>query len=269
MQNHEPIWFDKKEKKSNDVKFSVFVGTPCHSDVSIHYTQSVLELQKYCWHNKINLMFQLFKSSLVTQGRNLCVSAFLQTKCTHLLFIDSDIAFKPHSLQHLLDADKDVISVPYPLKDMCWDKGFEVMKEGRIKTAEDLKTKAFYRFPMRVPDASDIKIEKNCKEVTHSPTGFMLIKREVFEKMKRYYPEKEIYQDTLINGKLHKTKEMWNFFDTLHNPEDKTYLGEDFAFCKIWKATGGKCHAYVDDEISHVGEHTYTGRFGDELIKDK
>ena len=27
--------------------------------------------------------------------------------------------------------------------------------------------------------------------------------------------------------------------------------------------------AYGDDEISHVGEHTYTGRFGDELIKDK
>ena len=47
MQNHEPIWFDKKEKKSDDIKFSVFVGTPCHSDVSIHYTQSVLELQKY------------------------------------------------------------------------------------------------------------------------------------------------------------------------------------------------------------------------------
>ena len=269
MLNHEPIWFDKKEDNSNQPKFSVFVGTPCHSEVSIHYTQSVLELQKYCWNNKINLMFQLFKSSLVTQGRNLCVSAFLQTKCTHLLFIDSDIASKPHSLQHLLDADKDVISVPYPLKDMCWEKGFEVIKEGRIKDAEDLKTKAFYRFPMRVPDANDIKIEKNCIEVTHSPTGFMLIKREVFEKMKKHYPDKEIYQDTLINGKLQKTKELWNFFDTLHNPEDKTYMGEDFAFCKIWKATGGKCYAYVDDEISHVGEHTYTGRFGDELIKDK
>ena len=45
MLNHEPIWFDKKEDKSNQPKFSVFVGTPCHSEVSIHYTQSVLELQ--------------------------------------------------------------------------------------------------------------------------------------------------------------------------------------------------------------------------------
>ena len=87
-------------------------------------------------------MFHLFKSSLVTQGRNLCVSAFLQTKCTHLLFIDSDIAFKPHSLQHLLDADKDVISVPYPLKDMCWDKGIEV-KKIESKSPDDLRTKAF------------------------------------------------------------------------------------------------------------------------------
>ena len=152
---------------------------------------------------------------------------------------------------------------------MCWDKGIEVIEKGRIKTAEDLRTKAFYRFPMRVPDDKNIKIDNHVIEVTHSPTGFMLIKREVFDKMKKHYPEKEIYQDTLINGKLQKTKEMWNFFDTLHNPEDKTYLGEDFAFCKIWKEAGGKCYAYVNDEITHVGEHSYSGRFGDELIKDK
>ena len=144
-----------------------------------------------------------------------------------------------------------------------------VIRHTHWKPVKGFGSKIFSSFPMRVPDDKNIKIDNHVIEVTHSPTGFMLIKREVFDKMKKHYPEKEIYQDTLINGKLQKTKEMWNFFDTLHNPEDKTYLGEDFAFCKIWKATGGKCHAYVNDEISHVGEHTYTGRFGDELIKDK
>ena len=82
--NIEPLW---KEKTEQSIKFDIFVM----SDVSIHYTQSVLELQKYCFNNKIKVIFSLFKSSLVTQGRNLCVAAFLQTKCTHLLFIDSDI----------------------------------------------------------------------------------------------------------------------------------------------------------------------------------
>jgi hypothetical protein len=269
MQNHEPIWFNREDESVNLPKQSIFVGTPCHSEVSIHYTQSVLELQKYCMQNKINVMFQLFKSSLVTQGRNLCVSAFLQSKCTHLLFVDSDICFKPESAKHLLDSDKDVISIPYPLKDMCWDKALTYMKEDKIKTVEDLSSKAFNRYPMRVPKADHITLNNNCIEVTHSSTGFMMIKRSVFDKMKKKYPNKVINQDTLINGKLQKTPEMWNFFDTLHNPEDKTYLGEDFAFCKLWKDIGGKCHAYINDYITHVGEHSYTGKFADELIMDK
>ena len=269
MQNHEPIWFNREDESVNLPKQSIFVGTPCHSEVSIHYTQSVLELQKYCMQNKINVMFQLFKSSLVTQGRNLCVSAFLQSKCTHLLFVDSDICFKPESAKHLLDSNKDVISIPYPLKDMCWDKALTYMKEDKIKTVEDLSSKAFNRYPMRVPKADHITLDNNCIEVTHSSTGFMMIKRSVFDKMKKKYPNKVINQDTLINGKLQKTPEMWNFFDTLHNPEDKTYLGEDFAFCKLWKDIGGKCHAYINDYITHVGEHSYTGKFADELIMDK
>ena len=60
MQNHEPIWFDRKDKKNNLPEYSLFIGTPCHSEVSIHYTQSILELQKYCMQNKINIMFMYF-----------------------------------------------------------------------------------------------------------------------------------------------------------------------------------------------------------------
>lgn len=266
MLNNEPIWFDKKVENTQP-GIKLFVATPCHSNVCIHYTQSVLELQKYCNQNKLGIMFQLFKSSLVTQGRNLCVSAFLQSKSTHLLFVDSDIAFEPHSVQHLLDADKDVISVPYPLKDMCWSKGVELNEKGKLKTEEDFKSKGFYRYPIRVPDTNEIKINKGVIEVDHSPTGFMMIKRDVFTKLIEKYPNKVINQDTLINGKLQKIPQMYNFFDTLHDPEKKTYLGEDFAFCKLWREIGGKCHAYVDDEITHVGEHSYTGKFGDELIK--
>jgi hypothetical protein len=141
MQNHEPIWFNKKPIKKS--KYRLFVATPCHSEVSIHYTQSVLELQKTALRNNVSITFTIFKSSLVTQGRNLCVSGFLESDCTHLLFIDSDIAFKAQSAFNLLYADKDVISIPYPLKDMNWDKAMHMFKEGKIKTADDLKLKHF------------------------------------------------------------------------------------------------------------------------------
>ena len=264
MQNHEPIWFNQKKKKKS--KYKIFVATPCHSEVSIHYTQSVLELQRLSTTKDIPIVFQMFKSSLVTQGRNLCVAGFLESDATHLLFIDSDIAFKAQSAFNLLYANKDVISIPYPLKDMNWDKAIHMIKEGKIKTADDLRLKGFYRYPMKVPSNNSISVKDGVIEVTHSPIGFMMIKREVFDKMIKAYPNFNIKQINIINGKPVETPNMWNFFDTLHDPETKTYMGEDFAFCKRWKDIGGQCHAWVLDQIIHVGEHQYTGRFADELI---
>jgi hypothetical protein len=273
MENHEPIWFGKETRPTepSDIKglkpYSIMVATPVHSDVSIHYTQSLLELQKWCIKNHVWLEFNIMKSSLVTQGRNMCVSAFLNSKCSHLLFIDSDIAFNREAPYRLIACDKDIISIPYPLKDMNWDKALALIKEGKIKTAQDLRNKGFYRYPFKVEDNNAIKVKDNVIEVTHSPTGFMMIKRSVFEKMIAHYGDSmAIDQDSVLNGKNERLKNMYNFFDTLYIPEKKHYLGEDFAFCKRWKDIGGKCHAWIMDYITHVGEHQYTGRFADELI---
>ena len=62
MQNNKPIWINKKKEKT----IGLFVATPVHSDVSMHYTQTMLELQKECIKRNIRVMFQLMKSSLVT-----------------------------------------------------------------------------------------------------------------------------------------------------------------------------------------------------------
>jgi len=138
------------------------------------------------------------------------------------------------------------------------------IKNNKIKTMNDLK-KSFNTYPIRVEDDKDIKLDKGVMEVTHSPTGCMLIKRSVIDKMIKAYPEKAIVQKTVINGKYINKPNMWNFFDTIHDPETKTYLGEDFSFCKLWKDIGGKCYAYIGDTIVHIGEHQYEGRFADEL----
>ena len=271
MQNHEPIWFNQEPRTTDNEpkvnpKIKLFVATPVHSECSIHYTQSLLELQKECWRKKIGVRFHLMKSSLVTQGRNMCVSAFLESDSTHLLFIDSDISFNAGAAERLVACNKDIISIPYPLKDMNWDKALKLFNEGKLKTAQDIRNKAFYRYPMKVPDNNPIQIKDGVIEVTHSPTGFMLIKREVFDKMIEKYPHLRIDQDQVINGKNERLPHMWNFFDTQFDQEKHTYLGEDFAFCKRWKDIGGKCYAWIFDYITHVGEHQYTGRFADELI---
>ena len=185
-----------------------------------------------------------------------------------MLFIDSDISIGAKTILKMLQAQKELISVPYPLKAFLWDKGFDEIAQGNVKKPKDLE-QIFNSYPMKVADKNDILLKDGIIEITHAPTGCMLINRSVFDKLIEKYPEREIKQNTVINSKLVLKKHMWNFFDTLHDPKEKTYLGEDFAFCKLWKDIGGKCYAYILDEITHVGEHQYTGKFVDELILDK
>jgi hypothetical protein len=185
-----------------------------------------------------------------------------------MLFIDSDIYFNAESIIKMIERDKDVLSIPYPLKTMMWDKALERIKKGSISTINDLK-KSLNTYPMKVDNDNDISVDKGIMEVTHSPTGCMLIKRSVFDKLIKAYPDKGIVQKTVINGQYVDKPNMWNFFDTIHDPRTKIYLGEDFSFCKLWKDIGGKCHAYINDTIVHIGEHQYEGRFADELKPSK
>jgi len=263
-----PIWINPNPKATPEQKNSdlprIFLATPVHSECSIHYTQSLLKFQQDCLMKNILVSFSLLKSSLVTQGRNLCVNGFLEEgdKYTHLLFIDSDIEFKTETIMKLIAADKDVIAAPYPLKAIDWDKIYK-----RISTKNfdaDTLSKMGFTWPIKIENSKEVSIENGIMEVTHAPTGCMLIKKQVFEKMIKAYPDLKIEQPTIVNGEETTKPYYYNFFDTYHEPDTKRYYGEDFGFCKRWTEIGGKCYIYVTDNITHIGEYCYSGS----LLKD-
>ena len=290
MQNNKPIWFedqttvanndtyqtikhDKVESDTIEINLDqkpgvkIMVCTPCHSEVSMHYTQAVLKFQMECMKKNILVSFSLLKSSLVTQGRNLCVAEFLNhpDNYDYLLFIDSDIHFEPKTIFKMIGADKDVIACPYPMKMIDTEKMWRKLNNtDLVKTKEDL-LRAGYTFPIKLENQSDITMEHGVIEVSHAPTGCMLIKREVIEKMIKHHPDLRIYQPTVINGKEVAKENFYNLFDTLHDPKTKRYFGEDFGFCQRWTDIGGKVYVYVMDHISHIGDHEYCGRFYDML----
>jgi hypothetical protein len=258
-----PIWFNKPEVK-NKKEISILVCTPVHNECSIHYTQALLEFQVACMQKNILVSFLLLKSSLVTQGRNLCVANFLNEKYSHLLFIDADIDFESKTIFKMLELDREVIAVPYPMKTLNWDRIYKF--KGDIKDSKELSYTGF-TYPIKVHDRENIKVKDDVMEVTHAPTGCMLIKRQVFDKMIEKYPELRISQPTIMNGEAKDKENLWNFFDTYHDLENKKYYGEDFGFCKKWTDIGGKCYCYIGDYITHIGEYQYSGRFKDELIR--
>lgn len=265
-----PIWIkDKKKEVPNVSKTpSIFVATPVHSECSIHYTQALLAFQQRCMVNGILVSFSLLKSSLVTQGRNLCVNSFMEESkkhsYTHMLFIDSDIEFSFDTIMRLVAAEKDVIAAPYPLKDLDWDKIANRIKHKNIQDGKTMSKQGF-TWPLKLDGKNQITSIDGVAEVSHAPTGCMLIKRQVFDKMITELPELKINQPTIVNGQMVEKEFMYNFFDCYHEPETKRYYGEDFGFCKRWSEIGGKCHILVDEYITHIGEYRYTGRFMDDL----
>ena len=267
-----PIWFNKNNNERvvdiSEPKYKIFVATPVHSECSIHYTQALLKFQKQCMMNSIMVSFSLLKSSLVTQGRNLCVANFLKDPInyTHLLFIDSDIDFKFDTIMKMLKFDREVIATPYPMKHIHWDQIWDRVQKGKIKNIEELK-RAGHAFPIKLDNqkGKEIPVVDGVIEVSHAPTGCMLIKKQVFDKMIKAYPNDKIEQATIVNGIAVIDEYNYNFFDTIHDPETKKYYGEDFGFCKKWTAIGGKCYCYVSDDITHVGEYAYNGKLMDNL----
>ena len=219
-----PIWISddtyqtiketKTENKNINTKsdFRIFLATPVHSECSIHYTQALLKFQQECMLRGILVSFSLLKSSLVTQGRNLCVNGMLEEgdKYTHLLFIDSDIEFKFETIMRMIAADKDVIACPYPLKHVDWQKVHKRIKQ-KPEMDANLLSKQGYTWPVKLEDREHITVNGGIAEVSHAPTGCMLIKRHVFDKMIKAYPDKKISQPTIMNGKMSEKEFYYNF----------------------------------------------------------
>jgi hypothetical protein len=242
----------------------IFVATPNMGEIKLSCVKSLLEFQSLCLSKDMRPQFHMVRSSIIITGRNMCVQAFLKSRCSHMLFIDSDIEFDPSSILVMLRSNKDIVLTPYPMKAVNWDKAREMAaKSGRA--IEDCP----YYYCMEFPDKNNIESKDGLVEIKKGPAGCMLIKREVFEQMSKAYPKMKIKQKHLVNGIMGGSEEMWNFFDTSFNEDTGEFIGEDYAFCNRWTAIGGKIYANVDSYITHHGDYAYRGRFIDEGRKIK
>ncbi len=86
----------------------------------------------------------------------------------------------------MIDADKDVICGVYPKKRIAWEKINNALAQGII--GEDLK---YYTGDLVINKLNyvDTPIENKSEpvEIFNGGTGFMLIKREVFDLLKKVF----------------------------------------------------------------------------------
>lgn len=192
--------------------------------------------------------------SLITRGRNYMVDYFLEkSSCTHLMFIDSDIVFPIGSLRRLVEADKDVICAAYPKKFIDWEVINKVAKDNMYGEMPDLsKFGASYVINYLDNGSPPEPDEKGVVEVAHAGTGFMMIKRHVFELLKPHTRKARA-------ANFGRFDQWYYDFFQIDVDADGVLLSEDWFFCNKVRELGGKIHLIQDMKLDHIGTHIYEG----------
>ena len=257
-------------------KIKIFVATPCYGGMlSVNYFEGCLALMHECIRQGIGLQFATIgNESLVTRARNTLVQLFMddKNKYTHLLFIDADIGFEYKTVMRMLDLDEEVVAAIYPRKAIDWRKVTKKAQEKPDITPDELHAFSL-EYNLNVKNPDHIEMRKGFIEVMDAATGFMLIKRNVFNKMKVAYPHLKFTNDQHLGQphedkfKYHETSD-WNyaFFDTMIDPDSKRYLSEDYAFCRLWQKIGGTVYADVFSGVTHYGTYSFRGNIGTQFL---
>jgi hypothetical protein len=199
------------------------------------------------------LDFELHES-LVQRARNSLTHRFMKSDCTHMLFIDADIQFRPVDVLGLLQADKEMVCGAYPRKRIMEDNVAAAVRRGEKDPFAHAASFVVNVLPGE-PGSKEVTLhaDNGCVPILDAATGFLLMRREVFIKMAAAMPEILYYSDAQQN----RGEAMHAFFDCAI--VDGRYLSEDFLFSRRWQNLGGTVWLFLPAELGHVGTYTYRG----------
>lgn len=254
----------------------VFIATPSYDDkVNIGYLESIVKMIDVFKKYDIQYIIKTISGeAMITRARNALVAEFLGHKdCTHLMFIDSDITFDPLNIVRMVKLDKPVIGGAYPIKRMNYDNIISLLKED-VKNSKDTKdvedvrllvAKSFnYAINMKADKRAggEYKVEDgSCIQVDEIATGFMLIRRDVFDTLISKFPEKKYKNNQKSYDNEFSNDNFYAFFDCLIHPESKLYLSEDYGFCYLVRNCGYCITVDISINLCHTGIHHFGGSF--------
>lgn len=237
----------------------LFLSTPCYGGMCLQkYTESMLGLQVLASREGIELYIDTIENeSLVQRARNVAVGRFMQkSDAEYFMFVDADVHFDPASVIRLVRSGHDISVACYPKKFIDWDQAADAVKKGDQRDMAMLSASLVVNF-----GASMVQITDGFAPVLDGPTGFMVIKRSVFERMQEKFPELNCKND-------HQNRDFDDYhaaFDCMIDPVNRRYLSEDYAFCRRWQQMDGKIYADTQTVLGHVGNLPFSGKLSERL----
>lgn len=215
----------------------LFVASPTYDGrVDAKFALALVETFAALAANGVQM--QLYFDSggtLLVSSRNRIMDVFLQSDCTHILCVDSDLAWRGEAVIRALRADVAFVAGVYPSR----------------------KNTGFVFTPTLNPDGT-LRASKGMLEMEGVPAGFMLLTRECIETIRKAHPQRE-YVDKPPGG---TPKNMFSFFNT--EVIDGVFWGEDYVFCKLAREAGFVIHVIPDIVFDHAG---VVGTLTDVLVR--
>lgn len=206
----------------------VMIGLPIDNGAQSHFWQCLCQLIK---DPPFEIQFEFnCGDSLVPRARNELTARFLASDCTHLMFIDSDIMFTVHDVERLLADDLDIVAGFYPKK----------------------QTRLEYVCNELLSPGPDI--QPSVRQMAYMGTGFMLIKRGVFETMADRLGDDLRYISD-FTGRLEY--DFWSVGVYEYPDGSRRYLSEDWYFCQRALVLGYKVWGDTRVKLHHIGLAVY------------
>lgn len=221
---------------------SVFIALPAYDfKVSLKLAISLARFTQVAPQHGIHVQIgSVCGCSVVSRARNLLAKDMLESECSDLLFIDSDINFEPEDIFRLLawtsDPKKGIVAgVP---RTRSTDKVY-------IATMDHDENGQLTMNGMGLVRAKRVA------------TAFMMVRRDVFETLYNEHPEWQYYDS--------KSDRMLNcMFD--FEVAEEGYIGEDFLFCDRARAHGFEVWIDPTIKLGHMGVQEYLGDFGGDVL---
>lgn len=231
----------------------LYLATPTRGHAAPEYVTSIARLVAASEGTILldadaELRTATLESADVVRRRSAIVARFLETDCTHLLFVDDDVSFGPEVVLGMLAAGRDVIAAPYPKRDGV-DWALLEKPDARGRTLEQRA----YQYAIALPSsATEMAFDAHgCTEVAGVGLGCALISRACLEAMVEHYRQELEVEDA--------RGPMVAIFQLVIR--GRSLLSEDYSFCRRWRDLGGKVWLYLGEgsPVTHHGTYTYRG----------
>lgn len=254
----------------------ILIATPASGgQVTTTYCKSLIELVSHfrTRHPHVRFEHKFLSLSLLPVMRNVFANFVMRDDSySHLLFVDADMGFAPSLVEHMISADKPVVGAMSPARKLELEKlyalrneiadpavarlvAIEYVNHGHVDFVDGTTRQGEIR------SASNLVVDGPCIRVTDIGTGILLIRREVFDRLKARYPELWCEAIDQSYGKYGLTNGVLQCFQPMQD-ENGIYDGEDTAFCRRWvQGCGGEIWAVATETIIHVGTQKYVGNF--------